>query len=709
MKQIIQDIRNGKTLLTDVPVPKVEPGTLLIKTTASLVSLGTERMLVEFGQAGFLQKAKQQPEKVREVFDKMKTDGVLPTVDAVFNKLNHPLPLGYCNVGIVEEVGSKIRGFRKGDRVASNGPHAEYVCIPENLAVKIPEGVSDDEATFTVVSSIALQGIRLIEPTFGETIVVVGLGLIGQLTVQLLKAHGCRAIGYDFDPQKVTLAKKFGITAFEAGEGRQPDAIVNEYTGGIGADGVIITASAKGDRIVHDSARMCRKRGRIVLVGVVNLELNRNDFYEKEISFQVSCSYGPGRYDDAFEQKGQDYPIGFVRWTENRNFLAVLHAIKDTSLDVKPLITERLDLPEFMKIYGDMRKKGSIASILHYSNGSSHERTVEVSGSSFDPSKGITGIIGAGNFTSSMIIPTLKKIGVQAKYIASAKGLSAVSLAKKGGILKATADSEEILNDPEVTLVLITTRHNLHASMVLQGLEAGKHVFVEKPLCLKPEELDKIVDSRKVAGKMVVVGFNRRFSPFAVKMKELLGERVMNIVATMNAGFIPRESWVHDLEEGGGRILGEACHYFDLCTYLTGSKIVSVCMNALGENPDAGTDNASILLKYASGSSATIHYFANGSKKYTKERIEVHSLQKTMVIDNWRALHGYGIKGFRNMSSRQNKGHVNQFRLLYNSVEQSGVPIIPFDEIVNTTKATFASLKSLQMNEWVEIRECNKI
>ena len=705
MKQIIQDLKKGNTILEEVPAPQVKPGTLLIRTTRSLVSLGTERMLVEFGKAGFIEKARQQPDRVKQVLDKMKTEGILPTLEAVFNKLNQPLPLGYCNVGVVEAVGKGVHSFSVGDRVASNGQHAEYVCVPENLCAKIPDNVSDDEAAFTVIGSIGLEGIRLCNPTFGETIVVIGLGLIGLVTAQLLKANGCKVIGYDFDQQKVDLAQASGITAFNPSNGTDPVKYVQDATNGVGADGVIITASNKNDEIIHQAAEMSRQRGRVILVGVIGLNLRRDDFYKKELSFQVSCSYGPGRYDENYEQKGHDYPIGYVRWTEKRNFEAVLQAIAAGQLNVKPLITEQVPLKKFDVIYGDMRKSGSIASILVYPENSEHTTSVQVSKQSFEAVKGVFGIIGAGNFTSSTIIPGMNAAGAKLKAIASAGGLSAKTLAKKGNIAVATSDYREIINDQEIDTVMITTRHNLHASMTLEALQAGKNVFVEKPLCLNEEELEKIVAFQTAAdnrASMVVVGFNRRFAPLAVKMKQLLGEGPKNITATMNAGFIPPEVWVHDLETGGGRIIGEACHYIDLCTYLAGSKVKAVCMSSMGTNPQENTDNASILLKYENGTNAVINYFANGSKAYSKERIEVYSQEKTLVIDNWRSLTGYGVKGFTKLKTRLDKGHKHQFKLLVDSVK-TGTPIIPFVEIVNTTKASFAAIQSLKEGRWVAL------
>lgn len=602
-------------------------------------------------------------------------------------------------------MGKGVTEFQIGDRVASNGNHAEYVCIPKNLVAKIPDNVSDEEAAFTVIGAIGLQGIRLLNPTFGETIVVVGLGLIGLVTAELLLANGCNVIGFDYDAKKVALAKEKGIVAINPGEGTDQVKFLENYTHGIGADGVIITASNKSNEIISQSAQMCRKRGRIILVGVIGLDISRADFYEKEISFQVSCSYGPGRYDDNYEQKGQDYPIGHVRWTEKRNFEAILNAISKKVLKVEPLITERISLNDYQTIYGNMNNPNSIASILIYDNNAEQKSVVALDQRSFKAQKGVIGIVGAGNFTSSTILPNLKKIQANIKYIASSGGLTGTIMAKKYAISNSTTDYSEILKDDEVDLVLITTRHNMHAPMVLEAIKAGKSVFVEKPLAIKETEMEDIIAAYKEARVNVSVGFNRRFAPLAIKMKKLLGsdESPMNIVATMNAGAIPADVWVHDMEIGGGRILGEACHYIDLCSYLTGSNVVAVCMNAMGINPEENTDNASILLQYENGSNAVINYFSNGSKAYSKERVEVFSQERTLVMDNWRKLKAYGFKGFSKSSSKQDKGHFNQFQQLVGQQKNGGQPIIPFDSIINTTKASFAALQSLKSGQWIKL------
>jgi predicted dehydrogenase/threonine dehydrogenase-like Zn-dependent dehydrogenase len=706
MKQIIQDLKSGETILEEVPAPMVRRGAVLIRTHRSLVSLGTERMLVEFGKAGYLDKARQQPEKVKQVLDKIKTDGLRPTVEAVFRKLGEPLPLGYCNVGEVVAVGVGVTDFKIGDRVASNGHHAEVVCIGQNLVAKIPDTVTYDQASFTVIGAIGLQGIRLIAPTFGETIVVTGLGLIGLISGQLLLANGCRVIGLDFDTNKVELAKSFGIEAYSVGQGSNPVALVEGLTNNIGADGVLITASTKSNDVIAQAAGMSRKKGRIVLVGVVGLDINRSDFFKKELSFQVSSSYGPGRYDDNYEEKGYDYPIGYVRWTEKRNFEAILTALERRQLNIEPLITEQVDIDDYNKIYGNMSSSKSIASILRYNTkyGEKLSNTVQLSNGKFTGQKGIIGIIGAGNFTGSTILPSLKKIDASVKYIASSKGLSGTTLAKKFGVPYSTTDYKEILNDPDVDAVMITTRHNAHAAQVIEGLKAGKHIFVEKPLALNNDDLDAIERIMQDTAQTLTVGFNRRFSPFVVDARKNLGVSnvPINVIATMNAGFIQQDVWVQDMEVGGGRIIGEACHFIDLITSITGSLVERIVMNAMGQNSAENTDNASILLKYKNGSTGVINYFANGSKAYSKERVEIYSQNRTIIIDNFRKSEYFGFKN-SGMSKTQDKGHHEQFRQFVERLKIGGSPIIPLEEILNTSRAAIAAVESMKTNSWISI------
>lgn len=707
MKQIIQDLKRGDTVLEEIPMPMVRRGTVLIKTHRSLVSLGTEKMLVEFGKGNLIAKARQQPDKVKQVLDKIKTEGLMPTLEAVFNKLGEPLPLGYCNAGEVIAVGEGVTEFSIGDRVASNGHHAEVVCVPKNLVAKIPDNVSYEEASFAVIGSIGLQGIRLANPTLGETVVVIGLGLIGLLTAELLLANGCNVIGFDYDQRKVDLAKRKGVQAFSAGE-VDVVKIVESLTNQIGADAVLITASTSSNDVISQAAKMSRKRGRIVLVGVIGLDIKRDDFYKKELSFQVSCSYGPGRYDEDYEQKGVDYPIGFVRWTEKRNFETILQAISKRQITVTDLITERVALKDYLSIYNHLGK-GSIASILEYTPDEVQEvRSVEVVSKNWQGSgKGVIGIIGAGNFTKMTVMPALKNSGAQYKYISSAGGLTATSLAKKYGIAQATTDYRLILDDQDVDLVIITTRHDLHAKMVTEVLQSGKHVCVEKPLAIDSEGLAAIIDTYRTVknGASVNVGFNRRFSPYAQKAKSLIGEAGadLNMIATMNAGFIPKDVWVQDMKVGGGRIIGEACHFIDLMQFFSGSKVIAVVMNGLGVHPEENTDNAIITLRFENGAQGVIHYFSNGSKSYPKERIELYTQSRTLVIDNFRKLSGYGFGRFTSLRAGLDKGHRAQFKRLVENIKTSGQPLIPFEDIINTTRASFAALESLRSGTWVQL------
>ena len=511
---------------------------------------------------------------------------------------------------------------------------------------------------------------------------------------------------FDFDQQKIDIASKKGVKAFDASS---IDVVktVESLTNGIGTDAVIITASSKSNDIISQAALMSRKRGRIVLIGVIGLDIQRADFFKKELSFQVSCSYGPGRYDEDYEQRGIDYPISYVRWTEKRNFETILSALESKRINVLDLITERVPLNDYLNIYNNLGGK-SIASILEYPVNSINQQTV-VAVKQFNsrPSSGIIGIIGAGNFTKMTVMPALKSAGAHYKYISSAGGLTAKSLANKYGFEFSTTDYKEILKDADVNLVMITTRHNLHAQMVIETLEAGKHVFVEKPLAINNEELQLIKATYESLEKplSITVGFNRRFSPSIQKAKQVLGNSndSLNIIATMNAGFIPPEIWVHDMNIGGGRIIGEACHFIDLMVFLTGSKVVDVNMSALGKNPSEQTDNAIITLKFQNGSQGVINYFSNGNKSYPKERIEVFSQGRTLVIDNFRKMKGYGFKGFNSMSGTLDKGHKYQFSSLITRIKNGGEPLIPFEQIYNTTKTSFAALQSLQEGTSIKI------
>lgn len=702
MMQVLQNLGSGHTELVHIPSPRAAYGSVLIRTTCSLVSLGTERMLVRFGQSSYLDKARQQPEKVRMVIDKVKTDGLLPTIDSVRRKLGEPIPLGYCNVGTVVEVGAGVTGFAPGDRVASNGPHAEFAVVPENLCARIPEDVSDEHAAFTVVGAIGLQGLRLADPTFGETVVIIGLGLIGLLTGQLARANGCRVIGIEPDPAKRTLAESIGLQAIS------PDhavADVTGLTGGIGADAVIITASADSDTIVADAARMSRKRGRIILIGVVGLNLNRAHYYEKELTFQVSCSYGPGRYESNYEQKGLDYPIGFVRWTEQRNFQAVLGALSNGQLIVEPLISERVPLKQMGYVYANISTSNSIATLFQYEGLAPVQRSIEVTPKVYAPRTGTIGVIGAGNFTKMTVMPALAKANADVRWIVSSKGVTSTILAREYGVAFSSTNYREMLKDDSVGTVIITTQHDTHFRFATEAMRAGKDVFIEKPLVITRDELQRLAEVQEETERTVTVGFNRRFSPHARSLRRAISSGIAkNMLVTVNAGHIPPDFWVHDPGRGGGRIIGEACHFVDLLRYLSGSPIVAVCANSLGDHPAATTDNATILLRFANGDQGTIAYYANGHKSFPKERVEVLAGERVYQIDNFRKTIAYGDSAFKQVKTKLDKGHEEQFRLLQEAVcGKRSAPLIPFEELVNVTEATFAALESIVERRWVTL------
>ncbi len=705
MKQILQSLKTGATEVAEVPVPSVDRGQLLITTSCTLVSVGTERMLVEFGKAGWIEKARQQPDKVRMVLDKIKTDGLQPTLEAVFNKLDQPLPLGYCNVGRVAEFGKGVVGFELGDRVISNGKHAEVVSVPINLCAKVPDLVTDEEASFTVLGAIALQGIRLVQPTLGETVVVTGLGLIGLVTVQLLRAHGCRVLGLDFDKNKLELARQFGAEVVDLAAGQDPVKAAELYSRGRGVDAVIVTAATKSSEPMHQAALMCRKRGRIVLVGVTGLELSRDDFFKKELTFQVSASYGPGRYDPNYEEKGQDYPVGFVRWTEQRNFEAVLDMMADGRLNVKPLISHRFGIDEAENAYELVGGAGPSLGILLLYPGievSTAARTVSLLVDAGLQARKVgagsgnaaVSFVGAGNYATAVLIPAFKDAGAHLRSVASSAGVSGLHAGRKFGFDETTTDTSRVFSDNASNTVVITTQHDSHARFVLQGLEAGKHVFVEKPLCLTFAELSDIESAySKACGPLadspiLMVGFNRRFAPQVQKIKHLLNgvSGPKSFIMTVNAGAIPADHWTQDVEAGGGRIIGEACHFIDLLRFLAGSPIVSwnkVLMNASTD------DTVTINLKFNDGSIGTVHYFSNGTKAFPKERLEVFAAGRVLQLDNYRKLTGFGWPGFTKMNLwRQDKGQKACAKAFVDAVSKGGAAPISIEEIFEISRVS---------------------
>ena len=661
-------------------------------------------MLVDFARGSLISKARQQPEKVRQTLAKMKTDGILATVEAVRSKLDEPMALGYCNVGVVLDAGG-VAGFAPGDRVVSNGRHAEVVVAPANLCARVPDGVSDDHAAFTVIGAIALQGVRLAQPTLGESFAVFGLGLIGLMTVQLLAANGCRVLGIDTDPERLRLARQFGAETCDLSAGEDPVAVAEGFSRGHGMDGALLTLSATSDEPVSQAAQMCRKRGRLVLVGVTGLKLNRADFYEKELSFQVSCSYGPGRYDPEYEDKGQDYPFGFVRWTEQRNFEAVLDMMAAGRLDVAPLISHALPIDEAPKAYDLLAAGKSGLGILLQFPSAGPEDDARRLASEIRSEAAIAPVaaanprvafIGAGNYGGRVLIKAFGGAGATLDTIVSASGVSAAQNGKKYGFRRASSDAAAAIADPDVDAVCIATRHDSHARFALAALEAGKHVFVEKPLALTVDDVEAIAAA--APGKVLTVGFNRRFAPMVVKMKALLGQMAQPkaFVMTVNAGAIPAEHWTQDPAVGGGRIVGEACHFIDLLRHLAGAPIVSHSVTALdGAGGPPLADVATISLAFADGSVGTVHYFANGHKSVPKERLEAYCGGRVLILDNYRRLTGHGWPGFSSMRAlSQDKGQAACAAAFLAAVRGAAPPPIPLDEIVEVSRVSIEAAGS---------------
>ena len=696
MKQLLQRLDNGATTLVDVPVPAATGGTVVVETRATIVSPGTERMLLAFGRSNLIEKARSQPEKAWQVVDKMRADGIGATLEAVRAKLNTPIPLGYCHAGVIVDAGARSAGFRVGERVVTNGSHAEYVRVPVTLAARIPESVSFESAAFAPLAAIGLQGIRLAAPTLGETVVVFGLGVIGLLTVQLLRANGCRVIGIDREPSRLQLASQFGAHVVDC-RTVDPTVPVMAMTAGVGADAVLLTLASESNQPVRQAAAMSRKRGRLVLVGVTGLNLVREDFYRKELSFAVSCSYGPGRYDPAYEDQAQDYPLPFVRWTEQRNFEAVLQLMADGLVDPTMLITHRFafeDAPVAYEIIGGAVP--SLGVVLTYPDrgGAPPEaaaRTVPHSSSVQSGAvAGTFGVLGAGNFAVRTLLPLLKDSGARLRCIASSGGRTGAVAGEKFGFERITTDTDVVLTDPEVDAVFVLTRHDSHAGLAKRALEAGKHVFVEKPLALSMDDLEEVAEAAKRSGRLLMVGFNRRFAPLSTAARRIVSGRTgpLSLILTMNPGAIPRDHWTQDPDAGGGRIVGEACHFIDLARFLVGAPIVDLSVTAARDAGGRPVDDiAHLSLRFENGSTATVHYLSNGAQSFPKERVEAFFDGKTLVIDNWRRLRRFGVKGpLFERARRMDKGHRAEVEVWLAAVRSGGPPPIPLGELLEISR-----------------------
>jgi predicted dehydrogenase/threonine dehydrogenase-like Zn-dependent dehydrogenase len=701
MKQVIQSLKDGAVEVAELPAPSAPSG-VLVRTTRSLISAGTERMLAEFGRANWIQKARQKPDKVRQVLTKVKTDGLRPALEAVKAKLGQPIPLGYSNVGVVLGVGKGIGSIKPGERVVSNGPHAEVVEVAHNLTARIPDAVSDDEAAFTVLGAIALQGVRLAQPTLGERFVVTGLGLIGLLTVQVLRASGCQVLALDPIPSRRALAQQFGAAVADPTDGNV-EAVAADFSKGRGVDGVLLTLSSQSDEPVRQAAAMCRKRGRIVLVGVTGLNLRREDFYEKELTFQVSCSYGPGRYDPDYEQKGNDYPIGYVRWTEQRNFEAVLDMMADRRLDVKPLISHRFPIDEAPGAYDLLTStEPSLGIILEYPE--AKERGALPPTVAFGaPTNGTGGtckvsFIGAGNFASRILMPAFKEAGAELAMVASKSGLSGALHGQRLGFAAATTDTKAAIDAADA--VVVATRHDTHAQFTAEALDAGRHVFVEKPLAITHEQVDAITKAQqRHPDRFLMVGFNRRFAPMvktlAKRLEGMPGPKIMTM--TVNAGAIPKEHWTQDTDVGGGRLVGEACHFIDLLRHIAGHAIEGVHVDCVRDATGKHDDSAVITLRFADGSVGIVHYLTNGSGKVSKERLEVSCGGRTAQLDNFRRLVLFGWPGgTKTVRGRQDKGHKQCVKAFVDAVTKGGKTPIPLEEIMEVSRISIEAQQAAQ-------------
>jgi len=710
MKQVLQNLRTGKTSVEEVPVPAPQLGMALIRTAASLVSVGTERTLVAFAEKSLLGKARSRPDLVRQLLDKARREGLLTAAEAALNRLDQPMALGYSSAGTILALGRGLTGFRVGQRVACAGGgyavHAEVAVVPRNLLAPLPPAVDDEAAAFATLGAIALHGFRLAEARVGERVAVVGLGLLGLLTVQVAAAAGCSVIGVDIDPQRVALARRFGV---EAVPRERAEEAVRAFTAQRGADVVLICADTPSADPVELAGVVARDRARVVATGAVGLTLPRKLYYEKELSFINSRSYGPGRYDGGYEEGGHDYPIGYVRWTEGRNLEAVVDLMATGKLDVRSLITHRFPIEQAPKAYElitGKRKEPFLGVLLTYPQDKPAGAVQRVSfATTRSTPKGDTlklGVLGAGNFAGAVLLPVLKKQKeVQLVGIASLGGLHAQHAGHKFGFVYAASDEEDILGDPQIEAVAILTRHDTHADLVVKALKAGKHVFVEKPLAITPDQLRRVAKAiRRSPSSLVTVGFNRRFAPLAIRLQEFLAVRrePLYLHYRVNAGYLPLGHWTQDPEQGGGRIIGESCHFVDFLTFLTDAAPVAVTAHGLPDGGKYRQDNVSLTFTFPDGSLGVVDYLANGDKTFSKERVEVFCGGGVAVLDDFRSLELVrdGKRQVLKSALRQDKGHAGEWRAFVQAVREGGAPPIPYDQLFGVTQATFAAVESLR-------------
>jgi len=719
MKQIVQNMKSGETQIVDIPVPIIQPGFLLIRTAASLVSAGTERMLVSFAEKNLLGKAQSRPDLMKQVVEKAKREGILTTLNAAFSRLDQPITLGYSSAGTVMQVGEGVDGFKPGDRVVCAGGsyavHAEYALVPKNLAAHLPKEVKFESGAFATIGAIALNGVRLANPQVGEMSAVIGMGLLGLLTAQILTASGCEVIGMDISPERLAFAQKVGIRA-ELNKNIEEKFI--QMTHGRGFDHIFICADTTSNDPVELAGEIARDRANIVAIGAVGMDIPRKQYYEKELTFKIARSYGPGRYDKTYEEIGGDYPIGYIRWTEGRNLEAIVELLNQNKLDVASLITHRFPIEHAKEAYALITGKQNqnyLGVIITYPEEEKQQtrKNIITFSSEHIPSKSKKlniGVIGAGNYANAVFLPTIKKNPhINFLGIISAKGLNAQQSAKKFGFSYADSHTDTILKDEKIDLITILTQHADHADLVKKGLQAGKHIYCEKPLAITKKQLESIISLfRKKSHPYLTVGFNRRFAPYSIQLKSFFTDRAEPIYAhyRVNAGFIPSSHWLHDPTKGGGRLIGEGCHFIDYMVFLIGQIPESVHTKALPDNGKYTRDNFVITMNFPDGSIGTISYLANGNKSVGKEYLEVFSGGRVGILDDFRKLQLFGKTAIKKREYfKQDKGHASAWDKFVNAVIKNTEAPIPYAELIGTTYVILACDQSMRTGKPINIKD----